>query len=89
MAKNWHIILKKNKEDANDLMEQKANLEKSKKDAEELAIQKEKQRDSKIRTIGNIVHDSVPVSNNEVRIVLGLRRETHLTERTTVRTTTP
>ncbi|CAL00579.1 serine--tRNA ligase, cytoplasmic [Aspergillus awamori] len=56
---------KKNKEDANDLMEQKANLEKSKKDAEELAIQKEKQRDSKIRTIGNIVHDSVPVSNNE------------------------
>lgn len=70
-------------------MEQKANLEKSKKDAEELAIQKEKQRDSKIRTIGNIVHDSVPVSNNEVRIVLGLRRETHLTERTTVRTTTP
>lgn len=70
-------------------MEQKTNLEKSKKDAEELAIQKEKQRDSKIRTIGNIVHDSVPVSNNEVRIVLGLRRETHLTERTTVRTTTP
>ncbi|GAA89934.1 seryl-tRNA synthetase [Aspergillus luchuensis IFO 4308] len=56
---------KKNKEDANDLMEQKADLERRKKDAEELAIQKEKQRDGKIRTIGNLVHDSVPVSNNE------------------------
>ncbi|GKZ51987.1 cytosolic seryl-tRNA synthetase [Aspergillus brasiliensis] len=56
---------KKNKEDANDLMEQKVDLEKRKKDAEDLAIQKEKQRDGKIRTIGNIVHESVPVSNNE------------------------
>ncbi|GAQ45329.1 seryl-tRNA synthetase [Aspergillus niger] len=56
---------KKNKEDANDLMEQKADLERRKKEAEELAIQKEKQRDGKIRTIGNLVHDSVPVSNNE------------------------
>ncbi|EYE99537.1 serine--tRNA ligase SES1 [Aspergillus ruber CBS 135680] len=56
---------KKNKEDANDLIEQKANLEKSKKEAEELAIEKESQRDRKIRTIGNYVHESVPVSNNE------------------------
>lgn len=56
---------KKNKEDANDLIEQKTNLEKSKKDAEELAAQKETQRDRKVRTIGNYVHESVPVSNNE------------------------
>lgn len=56
---------KKNKEDANDLIEQKANLEKSKKEAEELAVGKESQRDRKIRTIGNYVHESVPVSNNE------------------------
>lgn len=55
-----------NKEDANDLIEQKTNLEKSKKDAEELAAQKETQRDRKVRTIGNYVHESVPVSNNEV-----------------------
>lgn len=41
-------------------------MEKQKKEAEELAVQKEAQRDKKIRTIGNIVHESVPVSNNEV-----------------------
>ncbi|PYH94987.1 serine-tRNA ligase [Aspergillus ellipticus CBS 707.79] len=56
---------KKNKEDASELMEQKVSLENCKKNAEELALQKESQRDSKIRTIGNIVHDSVPVSDNE------------------------
>ncbi|ODM23584.1 Serine--tRNA ligase, cytoplasmic [Aspergillus cristatus] len=56
---------KKNKEDANDLIEQKTNLEKTKKEAEELAVEKESQRDRKIRTIGNYVHESVPVSNNE------------------------
>lgn len=56
---------KKNKEDANDLIEQKTSLEKSKKEAEELAVEKESQRDRKIRTIGNYVHESVPVSNDE------------------------
>ncbi|OJJ48769.1 hypothetical protein ASPZODRAFT_139737 [Penicilliopsis zonata CBS 506.65] len=56
---------KKNKEDASELMEQKAALEERKKKAEELAVEKEVQRDQKIRTIGNYVHDSVPVSNNE------------------------
>lgn len=48
-------------------MEQKAALEKRKKDAEEVAAQKETERDRQIRLIGNYVHDSVPVSNNEVR----------------------
>ncbi|PYH40688.1 serine--tRNA ligase SES1 [Aspergillus saccharolyticus JOP 1030-1] len=57
--------LKKNKEDASSLMEQKASLEQRKKDAEELAVKKELHRDQKIRTIGNIVHESVPISNNE------------------------
>ncbi|KAL1999497.1 hypothetical protein VTN02DRAFT_4439 [Thermoascus thermophilus] len=56
---------KKNKEDANELLEQKADLERQKKEAEDLAIEKEAQRDKKIKTIGNYVHDSVPVSNNE------------------------
>ncbi|CAL5874134.1 uncharacterized protein PFLUO_LOCUS8421 [Penicillium psychrofluorescens] len=56
---------KKNKEDASDLIEQKAGLEKRKKEAEELAVQKETERDRRIRVIGNYVHNSVPVSNNE------------------------
>ncbi|KAI9368386.1 hypothetical protein BJX61DRAFT_524197 [Aspergillus egyptiacus] len=56
---------KKNKEDASGLLEEKAALEGRRKDAEELALQKENLRDRKIRTIGNYVHDSVPVSNNE------------------------
>lgn len=61
----WSKYLQ-NKEDASDLMEEKSALDKSKKDAEEHAVQKEAQRDRKIRTIGNYVHESVPVSNNEV-----------------------
>lgn len=58
-----------NKEDASDLIEQKAGLEKGKKEAEELAVQKETERDRRIRVIGNYVHNSVPVSNNEVKAV--------------------
>ncbi|KAL4890389.1 hypothetical protein BDV59DRAFT_93091 [Aspergillus ambiguus] len=56
---------KKNKEDASSLFEKKASLEKTKKEAEQLALEKEAERDSKVRTIGNYVHESVPVSNNE------------------------
>lgn len=54
------------KEDASDLVNQKADIEKRKKEAEDIAAQKELERDRKIRPIGNYVHDSVPVSNNEV-----------------------
>jgi seryl-tRNA synthetase len=46
-------------------------LEKRKKQAEEAAVDKEVQRDRKIRTIGNYVHESVPVSNDEVWSQLG------------------
>ncbi|KAL2836262.1 hypothetical protein BJX68DRAFT_274670 [Aspergillus pseudodeflectus] len=56
---------KKNKEDASTLLEEKAGLESQRKEAEELAVQKETLRDRKIRTIGNYVHESVPISNNE------------------------
>ncbi|KAJ5216486.1 uncharacterized protein N7498_002893 [Penicillium cinerascens] len=56
---------KKAKEDASDLVNQKADIEKRKKEAEDIAVQKELERDRKIRPIGNYVHDSVPVSNNE------------------------
>lgn len=61
-----------NKEDASDLIEQKAALEKRKKEAEEFAAQRETERDRQIRLIGNYVHDSVPVSNNEVRALARL-----------------
>ncbi|OJJ06895.1 hypothetical protein ASPVEDRAFT_46256 [Aspergillus versicolor CBS 583.65] len=56
---------KKNKEDASLLLEEKAKLESRRKVAEEVALQKESLRDRKIGTIGNYVHDSVPVSSNE------------------------
>jgi seryl-tRNA synthetase len=44
-----------------------ADLEKEKKELLASAAEKEKLLKAKIRTIGNLVHDSVPVSNNEVR----------------------
>ncbi|KAJ5885660.1 Serine--tRNA ligase cytoplasmic [Penicillium tannophilum] len=56
---------KKNKEDASDLISQKTDVDKRKKQAEDAALAKELERDRKIRTIGNYVHDSVPLSNNE------------------------
>lgn len=49
------------------MIAEKATLDKTKKEAEEKAIQVENERDRKIRTIGNYVHDSVPVSQTEVR----------------------
>lgn len=57
--------LKQAKEDATELIKQKAEFEKRKKDAEQSAADKELERDRKIRPIGNYVHESVPVSNNE------------------------
>ncbi|KAJ5095157.1 hypothetical protein N7532_007448 [Penicillium argentinense] len=56
---------KKNKEDASELIAEKAELDKKKKEAEDKAIQVENERDRKIRTIGNYVHESVPVSQTE------------------------
>ncbi|ODA83820.1 hypothetical protein RJ55_02336 [Drechmeria coniospora] len=56
---------KKAKENADELLQQKMELEKEKKSLDESAAQKEATLKSKIRTIGNYVHDSVPVSNNE------------------------
>ncbi|KAH8908776.1 seryl-tRNA synthetase-like protein [Coniochaeta sp. PMI_546] len=56
---------KKAKEDVTDLLKQKADLEKEKKGLMESAAEKEAALKVKIKTIGNIVHDSVPVSDNE------------------------
>jgi seryl-tRNA synthetase len=54
------------KEDAAELMAQKAELEKEKKTLIESAAEKDIALKKKIGTIGNIVHDSVPISDNEV-----------------------
>jgi len=47
-------------------MVQKAELEREKKAMVDAAAEKEAALRAKIKTIGNLVHDSVPVSNNEV-----------------------
>jgi seryl-tRNA synthetase len=54
------------KQDATELLQQKVDLEKEKKQAEDEAAEKEKLRDRKCKTIGNYVHESVPVNDNEV-----------------------
>lgn len=59
MAKN------QNKEDASDLLQQKATLEEEKKAIEDRAVQCEQLRDRRLKTIGNYVDDSVPIDNNE------------------------
>lgn len=54
------------KEDATEFLNQKIELEKEKKLTDESAAEKDKLLRVKIKTIGNIVADTVPVSNNEV-----------------------
>ena len=54
------------KEDATELLERKASLEKEMKAAEEQVAAKLAELRRKAKTIGNYVHDSVPISNNEV-----------------------
>ncbi|KAM5441629.1 Cytosolic seryl-tRNA synthetase [Microsporum ferrugineum] len=56
---------KRNKEDASDLLQQKATLEEEKKAIEDRAVQCEQLRDRRLKTIGNYVDDSVPIDNNE------------------------
>jgi seryl-tRNA synthetase len=57
---------KKAKENADELMAQKVELEKEKKAFIESAAEKDVALRKKIGTIGNIVHESVPVNNDEV-----------------------
>lgn len=59
-------IKKKAKEDADDLMKQKTGFEKEMKELVDSAAAKELALKKKIGTIGNIVHDSVPINNDEV-----------------------
>ncbi|KAL8972577.1 MAG: hypothetical protein Q9183_000470 [Haloplaca sp. 2 TL-2023] len=53
------------KEDANHLLKTKGDLELEKKNIEEVVLEKEAALQRKIKTIGNYVHDSVPISNTE------------------------
>jgi seryl-tRNA synthetase len=55
------------KQNATEQLARKGDLEKEAKRIEELAVEKERKRDQKIKTIGNYVHDSVPINDNEVR----------------------
>ena len=54
------------KENADELLEEKAALEKEQKALAATAAEKDKVLQTKIKTIGNLVHSSVPVHNNEV-----------------------
>ena len=47
-------------------MAKKGDLEKEKKDLEEWTAQKEVMLTKLLKTVGNYVHDSVPISDNEV-----------------------
>ncbi|KAF4475438.1 Serine--tRNA ligase [Colletotrichum fructicola Nara gc5] len=56
---------KKNKENADDLLKKKEDLQKQKKEKEDEAVAKLKVLNAKAKSIGNYVHESVPVSDNE------------------------
>ena len=63
-------LRRKNKENADGLMEKKVQFEKEKKELEQIASDKETELKRKVTNIGNLVHESVPVSNNEVGFFL-------------------
>ena len=57
---------KKAKEDAEELLKQKEALQKEKAAQEALAAEKLQALHLKAKTVGNYVHESVPISNDEV-----------------------
>ena len=59
---------KKAKEDAEDLLKQKEALQKEKAAQEALAAEKLQVLQLKAKTVGNYVHESVPISNDEVNL---------------------
>lgn len=70
MSVSGFNILQAN-EDAGDLVKVKGHLEDQKKKIEELVLEKDAALQGKIKTIGNYVHESVPISDNEVRELSG------------------
>ena len=74
------------KKDADHLLKQKTDLERKKKQAEDDAVEKEKLRDRKCKMIGNYVHESVPVNDNEVcRSRKIEEHQAHINNRTSTR----
>jgi len=61
---------RKNKEPADELIAKKTQFEAEKKELEGVAAEKEVELKRKVVSIGNLVHDSVPVSDNEVMLLL-------------------
>lgn len=57
---------KKAKEDADDLIQEKAKLDAEKKALIDSAAEKEVALNKKLKTIGNIIHATVPVEQDEV-----------------------
>jgi hypothetical protein len=49
-------------------LKEKVDLEKQKKEMVDSAAEKERLLKKKVKTVGNIVYDNVPVSDNEVRM---------------------
>lgn len=64
--------------------QEKAALEKSRKELMDAAVVKEAELKSKLNTIGNIVHDSVPVSMDEVGVHISSQALLSLLTRTVV-----
>lgn len=58
-------LKKRAKEDATDLLKQKEELTQKKKLQEEVAAAKNQELKVKARLVGNYVHESVPISDNE------------------------
>ena len=67
------------KENADVLIEQKGEFEKQKKALIDSAAEKDVALRKKISTIGNIVHDSVPISDNEVWAMASLQHGQRVT----------
>jgi hypothetical protein len=61
------FVLAQKKENADDKIAAKTVMEAEIATMEQATDALEKQRDTKLKLIGNLVHDSVPVSKNEVR----------------------
>jgi len=57
------------KEDASELVAKKAQEEEKRTELKSIASEKQAALHKKLITIGNIVHDSVPISDNEVKTI--------------------
>lgn len=56
----------KAKQDASELQEKSKAMKKEIQDSETQAVEAENERDAHLKLIGNLVHDTVPVSDQEV-----------------------